>query len=345
MFQRQILQPTRITDHSATVIDNIFFNSLEHFTISGNLIYDLTDHLPNFLIVSKFCSLSENINIFRRDYSNFDEQALIDDIQSVDWALLFSCNSDPSCMFDTKSSYYQTKFKVYRNKLNHLIKISKINYYNDYFSIHLNDGKRIWKGIKQIMRTTSQERQAINRVVLNDIEITDPKSIANAFSNYFANIGSDLASAIPSVVNSAYEWMSPPPRDSFFLSPITAEEIETEISNLKICKAVGPSSIPVSILKILKRALSEPLQINLNASFLTGIVPERFKLARFIPVFKKGSKASLNNYRPISLLSIFNKLLEKMVYNRLSNYLEKRQLICSKQFGFRSHHSIVHAVF
>ena len=100
-FQPQILQPTRITDHSATLIDNIFFNSLEHFTISGNLIYDLTDHLPIFLVVSKFSSLPENIKIFRRDYSNFDEQALINDIQSIEWVLLFSCNSDPSCMFDT----------------------------------------------------------------------------------------------------------------------------------------------------------------------------------------------------------------------------------------------------
>ena len=100
-FQPQILQPTRITDHSVTLIDNIFFNSLEHFTISGNLIYDLTDHLPNFLVVSKFSSLPENVKIFKRDYSHFDEQALINDIQSIDWDLLFSCNSDPSCMFDT----------------------------------------------------------------------------------------------------------------------------------------------------------------------------------------------------------------------------------------------------
>ena len=90
-FHPQILQPTRITDHSATLIDNIFFNSLEHFTISGNLIYDLTDHLPNFLVVSKFSSLPENVKIFKRDYSHFDEQALIDDIQSIDWDLLFSC--------------------------------------------------------------------------------------------------------------------------------------------------------------------------------------------------------------------------------------------------------------
>ena len=108
--------------------------------------------------------------------------------------------------------------------------------------------------------------------------------------------------------------------------------------------AVGPSSIPVSILKILKGALSEPLQIIFNALFLTGIVTKQFKLARVVPAFKKGSQANLNNYRPISLLFIFNKLLEKMVYNRLSNCLEKRQLIYSKEFGFRSHHSTGHAV-
>ena len=179
----------------------------------------------------------------------------------------------------TKSSYYQTKFKVYRNKLNHLIKISKRMYYNDYFSIHLNNGKRIWKGIKQIIGSIPQERQPINKILLNDVELTGQTSIANAFDNYFAKIGSDLASAIPSVDKSAYEWMSSSPLDSFFLSPITTEEIETEILNLKIGKAVGPSSIPVSILKILKGALSEPLQIIFNASFLTGIVPERFKLA------------------------------------------------------------------
>jgi len=56
-FQPHILQPTRITNHSATLIDNIFFNSIEHFMISGNLVYDLTDHLPNFIIINNFSNL------------------------------------------------------------------------------------------------------------------------------------------------------------------------------------------------------------------------------------------------------------------------------------------------
>ena len=70
-------------------------------------------------------------------------------------------------------------------------------YCNDYFSIHLNNGKRIWKGIKRIIRSTQQERQPINKILLNDVELTDQTSIANAFNNYFAKIASDLASAIP----------------------------------------------------------------------------------------------------------------------------------------------------
>ena len=86
-FQPYIMQPTRITNHSATLIDNIFFNSIEHFTISGNIVYDLSDHLPNFLIFNKFSSLPSNVKIFKRDYSKFDQQAFISEIQLIDWKL------------------------------------------------------------------------------------------------------------------------------------------------------------------------------------------------------------------------------------------------------------------
>ena len=102
-FQPRILQPTRITDYSATLIDNIFFNSLEHFSICGNLCYDLSDHLhvPNFLIESKLSSLPSNIKVFQRDYSNFDKQALVTDIQSINWDVLLRDVYEPSSMFDS----------------------------------------------------------------------------------------------------------------------------------------------------------------------------------------------------------------------------------------------------
>ena len=93
-----------------------------------------------------------------------------------------------------------------------------------------------------------------------------------------------------------------------------------------------------------RNVLSGPLEILFNTSFTTGVVPDNFKLAKVIPVFKKGSQTNLSNYRPISLLSIFNKLLEKLMFSRLSDYLEKRQILYNRQFGFRSNHSTDHAV-
>ena len=118
-------------------------------------------------------------------------------------------------------------------------------------------------------------------------------------NNYFANIGGNLASSIPSASKTANEFMPPP--------------------IYKTGKAVGPSSILISILKVLKSELAGPLKVIFNTSFLTGIVPDKFKLARVIPVFKKGSQTNLSNYRPISLLSVFNKLLEKLMFNRLAD--------------------------
>ena len=99
-FQPQILQATRITDHSATLIDNIFFNSIEHFVISGNLIYDLTDHLPNFIIINRFGHLPPNVKIYKRDYSKFDKTQLVNEVSRINWETIFTSNNDPSDMLN-----------------------------------------------------------------------------------------------------------------------------------------------------------------------------------------------------------------------------------------------------
>ena len=140
------------------------------------------------------------------------------------------------------------------------------------------------------------------------------------------------------------DYLHSPIKDSFFLFPTTRREIEVEISNLRTGKAVGPFSIPIDILKIIKCVVSKPLEILINASFSTGIVPHDLKLANVVPVYKKGPQTSLSNYRPISLLSIFNKLLERLMYNRMIKFLEKNDIFYTKQFGFRSKHSTDHAI-
>ena len=131
---------------------------------------------------------------------------------------------------------------------------------------------------------------------------------------------------------------------SFFIFPITSSEIEDEISKLKLGKSTGPFSISVDIRKLFKTVLSKPLEIIFNDSFSSGFVPSDMKFANIIPVFKKGSKTCLSNYRPISLLSVFHKLQEKLMYNRLINLLENNKILFDKQFGFRSKHNTDHAM-
>ena len=91
--------------------------------------------------------------------------------------------------------------------------------------------------------------------------------------------------------------------------------------------------------------VSKPLEIIFNASFASGVVANDFNLANVISVFKRGSQYSLCNYRPISLLSVFNKLLKKLIYNRLINFIDKNGIFFNKQFGFRAKHSTNHAQY
>ena len=90
----------------------------------------------------------------------------------------------------TKHNYYYSKFKMYRNKLNHLIKSSKKLYYNKYFADNQNNIKNIWKGIKQIIYLKPRNINHLPmKIIKNNKTITDSKSIAKLFNEYFTNIG------------------------------------------------------------------------------------------------------------------------------------------------------------
>ena len=379
------------------MIDNIFFNSITHHTISGNIIYDLTDHLPNFLILNNFSALPKQFKITKRDYSNFNEDDFLREIQTINWTNELSNSHNSSEMFDkfysilsetvdkhaplkqlslkeikelskpwiskgirtsiniknklykkyikNRSLYYHDKFKFYRNKLNHLIKISKKNYYNKYFTSNRSNLKNTWKGIKEIIGFKNGNSNLPSKIVTSEnVELTNCKSIANEFNKFFANIGKSAEALIPSTTTSPIEFMPPRLVNSFQFTPIKTEEIEKEIENLNVKKATGPYSIPASLIKIMKNFVLEPLSMIFNISLTSGVVPDKFKLASVSPIFKKGSQLDVNNYRPISLLSIFNKILEKLVFSRLIKFLNGNNILYDKQFGFRSKHSTMQAI-
>ena len=114
---------------------------------------------------------------------------------------------------------------------------------------------------------------------------------------------------------------------TIFLQPTDKEEIANIISSLNSNKASGPNSIPYRILFLLKNDISKQLADLFNLSFLTGVFPSVLKTAKVVPVFKKNSKLDYSNYRPISLLSNIEKILEKLMYNRLHTSLNNNNII------------------
>ena len=113
----------------------------------------------------------------------------------------------------------------------------------------------------------------------------------------------------------------------------TNEELMNIILLLHENKSSRPSSIPVKLLKI--TVIIVPLCELINHFFDTGIFPDAIKISKVIPIYKAGSSQDVNNYRPISLLSIFSKIMETIIHIRLYNFLEHHKVIFQSQFGFQ----------
>ena len=143
---------------------------------------------------------------------------------------------------------------------------------------------------------------------------------------------------------SFHDFLPSPLTNSFVFTPVDELEIQKIICQLNKNKASGPYSIPTIILQSIKNIISKPLCDLINLSFTSGAHPDLLKIAKVTPVFKKGSRLTISNYRPISLLSNLNKIFEKVISERVYDFLEKYDCIYNLQFGFRKKHSTNHAL-
>ena len=131
---------------------------------------------------------------------------------------------------------------------------------------------------------------------------------------------------------------------SFAFEPCSPNEVYLLISELNTSKSTGPNGIPTEILKMINFVICIPLSKIINTCISKGEHPEKLKLAHVIPIFKKGCRLQVSNYRPISLLSNINKIFEKIMHKRIYSFLEKFNLLYNLQFGFRSKYSTSHAL-
>ena len=138
--------------------------------------------------------------------------------------------------------------------------------------------------------------------------------------------------------------MDPKQPDSMFLQPTNKSEIEKIIKSLDSNKSSDIYGMSPKLLKILSPAISETLSNIFNKSFALGVFPDQMKLATITPIFKGGSKLDVSNYRPVSVLPIISKVLEKLMLTRLTKYLDKNKIIYEHQFGSQRNRSTTMAV-
>uniref|UniRef100_A0A3B3IP09 Reverse transcriptase domain-containing protein n=1 Tax=Oryzias latipes TaxID=8090 RepID=A0A3B3IP09_ORYLA len=164
--------------------------------------------------------------------------------------------------------------------------------------------------------------------------------MANEFNSFFVNIGPNLAENITCNLQSKdiienKNWIS----HSMYLSDVTENDILTTVYKLKNKTSKDSDGIDMKLIKMTIDCVVKPLHHIFNLSLKLGIFPEKMKIAKVIPFFKNGDRHTFNNYRPVSLLSQFSKVLEKLFVNKLDSFIEKNKLLSENQFGFRSNRS------
>ena len=240
---------------------------------------------------------------------------------------------------------FHTSYKKYRNLLSTLKKKSKQAYYDKYFERNWNNVKNKWKGTKSLIsvKTVASSVPTVLSLDIGDT-ITNPYDTANTFNNYFASIAETTKRSIKYSHKHFSDYLSNESDSTIFLQPTDKEEIANIISSLNSNKASDPNSIPYRILFLLKTEISKQVADLFNLSFTTGVFPPVLKTEKVVPVFKKDSKLDYSNYRPISLLSNTEKILEKLMYKRLYTFLNNNNIIYNLQFGFRQQYSTSHAL-
>ena len=397
-FIPTITLPTRITETTMTLIDNVFMkineNNVNSIMISGNLYSDISDHLPNFVILrnAKYKSIEctrPKVRIFgEKNMSNF-----MNAFNTSEWNDFFNTtdvNGLLSLFYEKFNTLFEQSFplrtlsrkrskdkiwlttglktairqksELYRKFLNHpsqqnktlytkykniltsLLRQAETNHYLEKIENKKKNIRALWQIYGPIINPGKNKQPTkIEKIVSGNRILTSKKTIANALNDHFVNIGPKLLKH--SMKSNNFEsYLKYDQNNSFFLHPTDPSEIQVIISNQDSNKTPGDDEITGKLLKKCPAMFSKLISHIVNTAIDSGKYPEKLKLGKVIPIYKKGDKYDPTNYRPINLLSTINKIIEKVLYKRLYDYFEKNNIIYKYQFGFRHSYSTTMAL-
>ena len=243
-------------------------------------------------------------------------------------------------------SVIKINLKTYNNILKRNIRQAKILYYQHQFDQYKNNIKKTWGVIKELVNRTSMKNILPQYFIVDREVLTDKHVIANRLNTFFTNIGPKLASQIVTDGNSSYEdFLINPTLHEFNFNQIGEEDVVNVIDKLPSKTSSGVDGISTNLLKDIKyKIISKPLTLIINQCLETGIFPSKLKVAKVIPILKRGDETIFDNYRPISILPAISKVFERIIFNQIHNYFHVNDLYFCSQYGFRKEHSTELAV-
>ena len=385
-----INKPTRITNHSATLIDNIFTNAFGINHNSGILVNDLSDHLPIFTIREENLVISNDVpmvsyikvkNKSKKNMKIFCEELVMESWQSVYNAVNVNTAYDNfiqiidnffnkccpiiviksprkfsdkpwmtsglknSCrkkkllyiaFLKSKTLKDELKYKKYKNKLTLILKKCKRQYFSDLISRHKNNNAETWKVLKDIICKKQSHINELPDVFIDNNREYKADETTEGFNTFFTNISSNLAKRITLQSGSFYDALPNSNCNSMLLSKTDAKEILSIVKKFSNKSSLDCNDMSMSIIKEIIPFVVNPFTYICNLSFYSGDFPNAMKIVKVLPVHKNGAKNEFNNYRPISLLSHFSKILEKLFDLRMEKFINKHNILHDCQFGFRA---------
>lgn len=367
--------PTRVTTESSSLIDMFFTNIDTDKIKAGVLTCDLSDHLPIFICckqnVRKICQPIQKVQrISEHALLTFRER-----IGLVDWDVVLSINdantsyetflsilgSIYECSFpyvnvkrykkirkpwvtlelmkriQEKNKLYRRfikskdpdllrDFKKTRNCLDKDLKKARCDYYSNLFQSADGRANLIWKRLNSVLKRNITPDK-VNKVILNDVELTG-KCLADAFNQYFVSIS--RSTAVHNDVENITRNSS-----SVFLKPVSEAEVVNIIRNLKTSTAKDIDDFQIKPIKYTSDLLAPILTHIFNLCLSQAVFPRKMQVARVTALHKKGNKNDMANYRPVSILPVMSKVLEKVILQRFTDFEEKHSLLICSQFGFR----------
>ena len=243
---------------------------------------------------------------------------------------------------ETKLYIDKLVFKKSQKQFKEKLKEAENNYYKK--CIETFNSKEKWKTINKLLGRKERPRE---------IEIYDKEGkklsqmeTANAFNSYFIESGNVLNETDKeskkelNMYNNSKRYDI---KDTFMYKEVNEGKIEEIISQLKENKATNDDYAIYSI-KLVKKQVAKVLSQIINESIMKGRFPKALKRSTIIPIYKNGDRNEVNNYRPITLTSVFHKIFEKVVLEQIWDYINKYNIINDYQYGFRKGHNTIHAI-